>query len=446
MLAYQLSLGTLFFGLTGLGLGLAIGRDDWSTVAWATASIWIAIGLLQQAKDVWVAGHRRSTDASVVWYWRYMIAWRVVIALLICGHWLLDRAENAELVRFVVEGGSYDLRNSVWPYRSGLFGLCLVIALSSAPWMQCRPRRHSFQEGLLDLLGAVAGSALAVTVFSCLPLIEVLVHIAIRGTELVQPYIISGHVIYDMDVGGDARRLRCFTAFSLGALALSVLNAGLVWRLARGVRAPLRRSGLAALLMMGLAGCGSFAYWVHHAGLYGISPFLAESQVIRPWFCWMFAAVLLAVFGAGAAHRLCYQEPKPSQPPVLVWHRGPGRYLNEDRLTLLVLSFAVALTFVDPLSWSWGSILQRPQDLLRDIVEDLYQVAGRDAEVLLYLAVLCLCLHGCLARKRFVGVEQKMTPVPTSPLAFVGVWAASVATTIGFVEAVTWSSFALWLV
>ena len=49
---FQFRLGTLLLGVAGIAFGLAVGRESGFLVAIAASSAWIALGLLQQSRDL----------------------------------------------------------------------------------------------------------------------------------------------------------------------------------------------------------------------------------------------------------------------------------------------------------------------------------------------------------------------------------------------------------
>ena len=128
----QFRLGTLLLGVAGLAFGLAFGRESGFRVVFAASSAWIALGLLQQSRDLWEARSQLTTcDRPVVWGWRYAVAWRIVIATTIGGYWIIDSLEASELIRFV--SATDDIQGTEALSRGGLIYLALVMGLSSTP-------------------------------------------------------------------------------------------------------------------------------------------------------------------------------------------------------------------------------------------------------------------------------------------------------------------------
>jgi hypothetical protein len=193
-----------------------------------------------------------------------------------------------------------------------------------------------------------------------------------------------------------------------------------------------------ALALVGLIVIGTYSYWVRTAGFRGVSPVMAENWTPAPWICWLSAAVLVLLFAASAAYRLHYRTPDETRQPIIVWHRGRRAYLNESRILMIAISATLLIVFViaplisgllDSSNWQIAlSALQMPQ------------------LTYLLLAILWLSLHGALARRNIPDLDRRMTPVPLVPVDFVITTILVAAITVGLVEAVTWSSFTLWLI
>jgi len=434
---FQIRLGTLFLGVAGIAFGLAFGRESGFQVAFFAASnAWIALGLLQQSRDLWEARSQLTTcDRPVVWGWRYAVAWRIVIATTIGGYWLINSLETSEIIRFVSLPDDFSGAESL--SREGLFYLALVMGLSSAPWVRGWRPQAVFAV-LLDVVGWTAGLCLACLALSQATLITVLVHIAISGVESAQPYRFSGQLIYDMDVVGDRQRTHVLAFLSFAMIGLSLINVWLASWLARRKHSATRRALMTVLLLVALAASSGYAFWVHTKGLHGVSPFLADAQVLRPWPCWLFAALLLSLFAAGGAFRLLHHEPDESRQPIIVWHRGPGTYLNESRIMLITLSVSLISVFMD---------FESPQELLSfDAWSDMAEIVLSVPQyTYLPVALLWLSISGFFARRKIADIDRRMTPVALSPLDFIISWVILAGITVGLVEAAAWSSFTVWL-
>jgi hypothetical protein len=433
---FQIRLGTLLLGVAGIAFGLAFGQGSAFGVAHAASNAWIALGLLQQSRDLWEARSQLTTcDPQVVWGWRYAVAWRIVIATTIGGYWLIDALETSGTIQFVSLPDDYSTAEFL--SRQGLIFLALIIALSSAPWVRWSRPQARFA-ALLDVLGWTSGPCLACLALCQATLIPVLVHIAISGVESAQPYRFAGQLIYDVDVVGGRHRTHVLAFLSFAVIGLLLISVWLASWLARGKHSALRRWLMTILLLVTLAVSGSYALWVHKIGLHGVSPLLADAQVLRPWPCWLFAALLLSLFAAAGAFRLLYHEADESLQPIIVWHRGPGAYLNESRIMLIALSVSLIgmfNQFESPKEWlsldAWiylaGIALQSPDYCY------------------LPFALFWLSICGYFTRRKIADIDRRMTPVALSPPDFILSWVVLGGIVIGLVEAATWLSFTWWL-
>lgn len=101
----------------------------------------------------------------------------------------------------------------------------------------------------------------------------------------------------------------------------------------------------------------------------------------------------LALFSAGGTFRFLYHDPGESQQRIIVWHRGPGAYLNESRITLIALSIGF-------IRFAFGLHIE---------------AALYPEYTFLPLAALTLSIRGSLARRKIADIDRRMTPVALSP-------------------------------
>jgi hypothetical protein len=430
---FQFRLRTLLLAFAAVAVVLALARllGSLTDALMAGVTVMIAIGLLQQTRDLWRARSQLAqSERSLIWGWRYSIGWRLGVISSIIVFWLIESLQAYEPFSFQAIAANTDSYYTEDRFRYGWFYLALIAALCSAPWVRWR-RPDTISRRLLDYLGVAAAIYIAFFVLRDATVVESLVHIAIRGIQNAQPYKFAGRIISDIDVMEYNRNLNLLAYRSYAMIGVSLACIGLLRLRTRSV---LLRTVMISLVLAGIAVCGTYAYWVHTAGFRAISPVMAQHWTVAPWPCWLFAGLLVAFFAANAAYRLQYRVPDESRQSIIVWHRGPRVYLNESRILMMALIAILVWDFVymEPVNqFSFDLLvyaLQMPQNSY------------------LPLAILWLSVHGLFARRNIPDLDRRMTPVPLSPVDFVITTILVAAITVGLVEAVTWSSFSLWLI
>jgi hypothetical protein len=431
---FQFRLRTLMIAVTVIAVVLGLARL-WGSLTdflLGLVSVLLAIGLVQQARDLWRARSQLTEcERSLIWGWRYAIGWRLIIALSICAYWIIRTLLKADLVTFEPAENASNRLDSAVTYRHASFFLTLIICLTAAPWVTWR-RRGTAVSRVLNLLGVAAAIYIGSVVLRDITIHVTLVHIAIRGIQNAQPYKFAGQIISDIDVAAYDRSLHQLAYWSFGMIGVSLAS---IWLVRLRTRSVLLRTLIVTLLLAGIAASARYAVWVHGEGLHGVSPILAQSQIPAPWAYWFFAGLLVLLFAASAAFRICYRTPDESRQPIIVWHRGSRAYLHENRIVLISLAVVLFWGFIDAASYGgllnieiWASFLMWPH------------------HTYLPIAALWLAVHGSFARRNIPDLDRRMTPVPVTPVDFVITTILVAAVTVGLVEAVTWSSFTLWLI
>ena len=333
------------FGLRGLmvftfsvSLGLSAlepgGRNAGDCVL-VVATIWILLGLINQAWDLYSAYRSRSDlTADCRWGWRFAMAWRVVAAIVLLATSLAGVLVSRKLV-------ALEWDNSIFfaPY----WWSCSIPWLSSLsfsvphdPWSCAGSHgchvRSSCSHGLQHPHGAFWNGA---------------------GNFGPVPRLLCGN----RHRAGHAAPLRLprnrrdvsaadrFFVWTTLATAIGVVNIVLAARFphwwSRGKRA---RWIAASLLTAGLAASGSYLAWLITAGLRELSPPVAEVAMVGPRWRWLLAlgiAVFLATYAAYRAARL------PSDRDVRValpWRRRPDAYYHQQFAVIALVIAALAIT------------------------------------------------------------------------------------------------------
>jgi hypothetical protein len=142
---WQYSLQGVGIVFVGLALVLAIARTDrgtWFDGVIYLAALAVAVGLLQQGRDIRRALHTsHGMPAPVLLGWRFAVLWRIAVALILIGCWLVEYLIDVQVVDWEPEG-DYDRLYFPGSYvnRFGVLLIWLVVALCSTPWGIPRPR------------------------------------------------------------------------------------------------------------------------------------------------------------------------------------------------------------------------------------------------------------------------------------------------------------------
>jgi hypothetical protein len=428
------------FGLRGLmvftfsvSLGLSAlepgGRNAGDCVL-VVATIWILLGLINQAWDLHSAYRSRSDlTADCRWGWRFAMAWRVVAAIVLLATSLAGVLVSRKLV-------ALEWDNSIF-FRAPLVVLFNSVALVAVFLGSPRPvvaRRITWLSRAVELFAWVAASTWCILEWARETLVPFLVYCAVTGIERAMPLRFA---YPEIDVNVSARADRFFVWTTL-ATAIGVVNIVLAARFphwwSRGKRA---RWIAASLLTAGLAASGSYLAWLITAGLRELSPPVAEVAMVGPRWRWLLAlgiAVFLATYAAYRAARL------PSDRDVRValpWRRRPDAYYHQQfaviALVIAALAITVGMSFY-PL-FSSGSFVA-------SLVECLESWCLTDY---LYTAVVLAAAGAMRARWRLRGGALPADP-PALPVGqFMATWLAVFISLILSLPAIVAMTFSIWL-
>lgn len=342
------------FGLRGLllltfaaALAAAEARAEkrLSAALFAFVSSLAAAGLFAQCLDL-----RRALPSlpdlsrSDRWSVRFSIGWRVLIAALLIGWYLL---------RALVRGGALTLPDSTdnifdvgGELRAALLYLLLVIAVRHS-WPFAERRLTGVGRAVVNLVGAVAVALLAIVFWWNQVLFVVLVQLACIGIAESGPLKLVGPQSV-LHAG-----IPNFLRMSVAGTAVSAMLLFLVWQFLS--RPNIRRRWIfEVLLAAGFASGFAIVAWIAGPGLRGASPWMAETFVIAPANLWLTAFIIVAILAAVTAIRWRAFQPRSDGEPRLIWLRDGQAYCHEGFGWALVLAVAAGSRAWEILGPTWG--------------------------------------------------------------------------------------------
>jgi hypothetical protein len=308
----------------------------------AAVSAWVALGLINQARDLWSAFHGRSGLCSEErWGWRFAVLWRVGVACLLVGYYTINILLARELLALPERND--DFWHVGARLRDALFHISLLIALAGVPRVrQSRPRPSRFQP-VINILGWLAAAYWCLFVWSNMMIVPALVHISIMGTAMAEPLWLSRESMITYSTA----RLHHFLWASICAVGLLLAHLGVVRQFARQQARRLRRRWLwAGVLIPSLAIVAVYPIWLVARRLRDIAPLFAETYDPGPSHLWVAAGLLIAVFVTCASRRLMRAARNPARASELHWRRDPQRYYHEGRTIAVLVVIALALKFI----------------------------------------------------------------------------------------------------
>ncbi|HVX12905.1 MAG TPA: hypothetical protein VHC22_17110 [Pirellulales bacterium] len=428
---FRLTIRGLLVCIFGVAFGLAEGRrgnGSFCGALLAALSAWAAIGLSQQACDLW--RHFQGRDDLVReqrWGIRFAIGWRIGAILLWIAYYVARECEDAELLS-LPERANW----SVWfdvgrELQFALLDLLLLIAAgSSFPVMPRRPSRWS---QVISRLAMVAGALLALLLYWYQMEITFLVHVACDAMEAARilPYRDAPHT----ELLTLTERYQPFIWGSAVAVCLSLFNLALLWRLA--VLWPRLRWLKAALFAVGVLLMCAVVYRLATTAFPKACPYLVANLQLAPANYWILAAVIVGVALTASTYRLC-ARPWDNKGGMNVAWRVKRGYLHERMPWMILLAVATI-----------GAIVEHAIRL--HIWSDWFQVI-----VFLFVEprnMLSLALF-VFALARLPGALWGRPPVAwgvaaLDPLQYIVVWCLSVLQAPIVIAAIASFSFAPWL-
>lgn len=340
------SLFRLQFSLTHTALGvilLAVVCALWKAGATITDSIsdaltlWVAIGLFAQARDITLAAPSDRADRSRFGH-QFAAAWRMAAGVLLCVCVVLafGLPKDTMFYAFAHRGmldGDYDCQVTPSQVRETLSRSIVVIVLLTlaAPRTIKACARHR----LIAMIGGVAGATLFL-LYSVLALWNCgLVYFAIQGPEHAFPGIRESLGLGSLPFLAEQGFMRI--AAVLGLLLCVQLFA--MVRLSR--QAQRRPSSWCYFILWFAAACvmGASIAWALPQRLKELRPEFYQTLHWPPISEVFLAAAIILVLVTAASTRLV-QERNPRSPPLAVLDR---RYAHESRFLHLMLGVFVPL-------------------------------------------------------------------------------------------------------
>jgi hypothetical protein len=419
----------------GVAFGLSFMKIQW--MQWtegllAAATAWIALGLINEFRDLW-SSLRGRTDLSgdERWGWRFAVFWRVAVVCLLMAHYGILLVTGMEWLDFPEHPAMATW--SVGPsLREAAYFVCLVIVLTSAA-----PRLRRHRSGRRSLLLHLAGGAGAVVfiVMICWhhTIIQFLVAIAIQGIEMSHTGRFPLDGVHPIPSVRTYRFfLECCLAVGLGLLSLIPLC-----QLAREwSRGPRRRWIWGALLVTTATISASYLAWIFWIGFPRAFPIVVEGQQAGPLHVWITAVLVVGVLATAATYRLVASTGEDAGNATPTWRRRPQAYYHERPAVIVLLGVAIAAEIVD---WLWAFRMPPAFDWSSIAIESLTH-----GPFLLRLAVLLLAVHTLLrlCRRKLHGHQVGIPRL--SPWQFLTVWLGVISTAAVLIPSLIMLGFAVW--
>lgn len=428
---FHFSLSGLFICVFGIAVGLAEARHigaSWIDGLLAAVAAWGAVGLAQQARDIW--RHFQGDESlgeDQRWGVRFAAFWRMAVVALAVGGFVLSQMESVGFV--TLPEGPSDFNNTGQLLRSATFFLTLLFMAGRghAPALPVSPAKRWVEPAAL-----AAGFILGLLVWWDDMMIWFLVHVACEGIAAVSPL----RFLEPRAVPSLAAQYKPFVCGSAMAFVLSTLSFTVIWQLPKSSRRW--RPTSIALLVILLPACYALDFWLANAGLRRASPFLQGAQEPRPAHVWPTAFLVTAVFATSCSYRWCMSRWDTEIRLSSDW-QGGGRYLHEGTTWAILLAAAVAGSvaqgLIEVYRWGFG-IASLPAILFDFLLQPKYLLA------LAILLVACARIFDGL-RRRKVLPERGIAAL--NPKKFAMVWCAVMLATPAAVAALAALSFALWL-
>jgi hypothetical protein len=299
--APQIRLRTIFLLFFCVAVGLTASKSPLGAIG-ATIEIAIAIGLLQQARElfVWLPSQGKLIE-ELSFARRFAIFWRVAVATTLgaCVTWRMLLARQ-----FIGPPDRNDFL-LIEPLDEGLSQLCVVIALcnSLSRWRSARSvvSAPAIRTAILWLLGI----AVALVMVVARATVEFLVHRAMNGIERSQKFRRTGLYIRLSDEGYDA------IWFGLVAIVCLIGAIALVVHLRDEHFRPRVRPYRWLFFLLLLIPSATFCVWYHRYEFYRLSPDMAGAGLAIDLFDALAGGLIAAVAITAGAYQLA-AKPSPA--------------------------------------------------------------------------------------------------------------------------------------
>ncbi len=411
---------------------------DWPQAMLAGVSVFFVAGLLSQVRDLWAAySGRTDLSADQGWGWRFAVFWRLSVACLFAGHYLLTTLIETGSLSLPVRAGqllpSGDTRLNA-AALDGLFCLLFVIVLTSVAHRPVKRKRTGWSR-IVGFVGSAAAIIYCIIVWesSSDSMIACLVHCAIVSTELAEPIGIGGFGGSDPDAIG---RLCVFCMCVLITTTLFFCSAGLTSTMARQWTHNLRRRRFwAGLQLAVLTALALSSYWIYTRGIPMISIPFAENTEFEPLRFWIPSLVLLLVFVTAASCRMTQVPQFSSASSARGWRRHRFAYYHEHPALLIILGATLIAGTIQFTSYLWP-----PSSDYMYIVWGLFCYGPGS----LRMAILILAAHRIWSVCHQSTLTVSGGPPEMALGRFAATWVSLFVTAVCGIPILAWLGFSIW--
>ena len=439
---FQFGIRSLFILVFAAAVGFStMGTEHarWFHVLFGAALALVILGLAHQIVDLCKTFYgRRGLSADQRWGWRFEVFWRLGVAALLVGYYLITILLERKVLS-LQQHDCCDYINIGSSLRDAVAALATLIVFAVIP-RPTRKRPRWLRSRWITALWIVAcacwfGVAVAEWFLICF-----LVHVAIQGIGCAEPLWLA---IEGFGLPSIAAMRAFFWCSLLGAGGVFA-SLGLIYRLARPHRSRfLRPWVVGGLLLCSLGVAGKCVIWLSTDGIQRCAPIYVQSWDPGSGHIWITVLLLIVTFVTAATRRMVCADDAPNDEPQINWRRPQGYYHERRAVLLIVVVGLIALTMTGFLSgWNWTGLI-RPGFRLQEVLYYLrYMLTFPSA--CLFLALLLVVVQKAVTGWR-AAAEPPPVVTPELPRGrFCIVWVALLATTVLAVPAIAAAGFAVW--
>ena len=303
------------------------------------------------------------------------------------------------------------------------------------PYHLYQSNREVFTGRLINVVATILAIGVIIAQVSYLLILPVLIHIAIDGVRVAQPFRRGGMQYTDGFVDD-----RTAANFACGAFIAASLWLATAWqsaRLARAIKSRLFWLRPELWLVILLAALTATLAWGHREFRTSISPILGPFLLSdKPAILfWLGLAVAVVVACWATRQILCNSAETYGTLTLTLPARHKRPYDTWVAVSFIAVAWAVIarLPWILPIFWQNG---------WRFFWESLQYIAT-DTEVLFMLAAVCVWLQ--IARNYRRGYDDRTVKVTRATYAqLISIWLAALGVTVTAAPVFAWLSFVLW--